>query len=560
MKRLIHEISTIVSQYGQDIVTEERFVNILKDLYPDRDHPEKFDILKAIVEEGISSEMIATVNANNAKLNVEKHAKVLSAKSGYNQQDISQVLYCLCIGCDCISIDDYNALKKQSKPKPTPSKPKGKPKPAPSPSKPNKPSIKSSIRFKDLLGLTIAICGIVSIPFMCFALLENGWWPFFVLIFLGVFQFAIILVIGFMIYGSDINSSNSTAPEIEAGFSAVCFCASVFYISLPFILINKPNVDSGSPLSFFLEVILCGANGFIGYMFVSDSLDSFVHQTDIKRVIKAFSLTLLAVILLFGLFYFFPYIKNTLKSNMDLKRYEEEVKQVESIRRTRETKSIELSFMDFNLGDSINHCFALLQGNSIHSIQRGHYLNEDLKHKKLIVNNLDYSVFIDTVLYADSEWDNERINLHLFFHDQRLMAIEMINRHELDSLLEIYSRKYGEPECVPQRLYEYQSEYDIVNYGNADHKEYLWTFLNGIIQLTNDYDDSFSLSVWHVRYIDRQFESILKRKHAEEERRRLDNQKRDSIRKLEIEAEKEKMRIKEEIKKNENHRNAMDQI
>lgn len=554
MHKLIKEISAIVSQYGVDIVTEERFVNILKDLYPDRDHPEKFDILRALINDGINSEMIATVNANNARSKVEKKAKLLSAKYGYDQQDISQVLYCLCIGCDCISIDDYNALKKQSKPKPTPSKPKGKPKPAPSPSKPNKPSIKSSIRFKDLLGLAIAVCGLVSMPFICFALLESGWWPFFALIFLGIFQFAINLVIGLMIYGNDFNSSDSTAPEIEAGFSVVCFCASIFYISLPFILNNKPYVDSVSSLSFFLVIILCGANGFMGYLGMSSSLDSYVHQTDIKRVIKAASLTLLAILLLFGLLHSKLYIDRyyrTLKSNSDLKRYENEMKLAESIRKTRERNSIDLSFMDFSLGDSLRLCSQIINHNHGYSSYKS--------HERLKLNGLDYSEFIDTVLFAETDWDNEKTWLHLYFHDKELIAIEVLNNHSLDSLLSLYSKKYGNPERIPHRMYIYEKDNDIETYEKENLENYMWTFSNGIIQLIHD-PDVFSFTYSRILYFDRRLENLLTEKNEKIRLRQLETARQDSLKKVRLEEENRRLRIKEIEKQRENHVKSIKQI
>lgn len=557
MNKLIKEISAIVSQYGVDIVTEERFVNILKDLYPDRDHPEKFDFLKAIVEEGISSEMIATINANNAKSKVEKHAKVLSTKYGYNQQDFSQILYCLCIGCDLISIDDYNALKKQNKPKPSPSKPTGKPKPTPSPSNPSKPSLKPNIRYKDLLGLAIAICGLVSMPFICFALLDSGWWPFFALIVLGVFQFAIILVIGsiYNIYNDDFNSSNSTAPEIEAAYSIVFFCASIFYISLPFILINKPNVDSPSSLSDFLVIILCGANGFMGYLGMSSSLDSYVHhQTDIKSVIKAASLTLLAILLSFGLVHSKPYIDRyyrSLKSYSDLKRYENEMKLAESIRKTREKNSIDLSFMDFNLGDSLTLCSQIINHNHGYSSYKS--------HERLKLNGLDYSEFVDTVLFAETDWDNEKTWLHLYFHDNELIAIEALNNHSLDSLLSLYSKKYGNPESIPHRMYIYEKDNDIETFGKDNLMNYMWTFSNGIIQLIHD-PEVFSLAYSRILYFDRRLENLLTEKNEKIRLRQLETARQDSLKKVRLEEENRRLRIKEIEKQRENHEKSIKQI
>ena len=72
MNKLIDEISAIVSKYGKDIVTEERFVNILKDLCPDRDNPEKFNIIKWCIDEGLTAEIVSNCNVVNIKKFVEK--------------------------------------------------------------------------------------------------------------------------------------------------------------------------------------------------------------------------------------------------------------------------------------------------------------------------------------------------------------------------------------------------------------------------------------------------------------------------------------------------------
>lgn len=42
---LIKAIEQIVAQFGMDVLKEERFVNILHDMYPDRDNPAVFRIV-----------------------------------------------------------------------------------------------------------------------------------------------------------------------------------------------------------------------------------------------------------------------------------------------------------------------------------------------------------------------------------------------------------------------------------------------------------------------------------------------------------------------------------
>lgn len=55
---LIDEMRFVLNSYGWDILTQKRFVNILKDLYPDTYRPNKFGALNAIItNDGLVDEL-----------------------------------------------------------------------------------------------------------------------------------------------------------------------------------------------------------------------------------------------------------------------------------------------------------------------------------------------------------------------------------------------------------------------------------------------------------------------------------------------------------------------
>ena len=60
---VINATEQIVAKYGKSVLIEERFVNILADLYPDRDNPAIFRIIKSAIKEGVIKELVSsTVN------------------------------------------------------------------------------------------------------------------------------------------------------------------------------------------------------------------------------------------------------------------------------------------------------------------------------------------------------------------------------------------------------------------------------------------------------------------------------------------------------------------
>ena len=563
MNKLIKEISAIVSQYGVDIVIEERFVNILKDLYPDRDHPEKFEILRTIVSEGVSSEMIATVNANNAKSIVEKHAKVLSAKSGYNQQDISQVLYCLCIGCDCISIDDYKAIVKPNRPKTSPTKPQ------PANPQPAKQKYKNVPK---IACIVLGYLGFFVTPLIM--LLHHSGSSLFLILLLTM------LVHGLTVLPCAIGLYKSRPNYLYGGlFCGLMLCLAIYMFIGPFNeeseLMHfwgiKSDYNSPFELTMMLSVILslfylAGSSfgceiagkdtsdfwgmivggGFEGFKPFGASLSNY-------RFVIGVLISVLVCVSLYIIIHTAPITFHIFNNS------------VIELTENRKQKNMDLSFMDFKLGSNIDSCH-----NIISKSDKYRYSNEDeffdrirfsksdeWSYNSLRVKGLYYSNYIDSVIECCSTLDNFPILIKLYTHKKKVFAIEYLTHQDIGVLLESYRSKYGRYEIFSNMAQEFfnKKRVDYFDYNNR----YYWIYNNCLIELSSN--------SWHsatdcrdIIYLSREFDSLLEKEAhdrlieeelKEKKQKMIEEQKKQEARK----------RAEEELKeKEEAHQKAIDEI
>lgn len=210
-----------------------------------------------------------------------------------------------------------------------------------------------------------------------------------------------------------------------------------------------------------------------------------------------------------------------------------------------------LSFADFELGSSIDSCLAVVDDSPNSSL-------ESVKHRKLSssiyesapflrVNENDFSAFIDSSLVVKTRWDNNNVELELYSHEGKLVAIELDVEHPMDSLIHIYSMKYGEPE-------EYMNGKNTLLFS---YRNYIWTFKSGIIQIKGKNDDHSSKQ---ILYFDRCLEPLLMKKEREEhllkefeERRQLDSISR-------VNEAREEAERQERILRDQEHRKSVEQI
>lgn len=555
MNELIKEISTIVSQYGTDIVTEERFVNILKDLYPDRDHPEKFDILKAIVADGISAVMYTDCDATTVKSFLEKKAGFLSRKYGFDSADIKQVLASLCIGCGILTINEYNLAIKPNSSKPSPSKPQVKQKPSRSP-QPSKPSFHDNpVTLRSILALIWSFLGMCAIPYAYLALLSNGWWPFWAIAAVAVIYFFTIIMSGFLMNEDEDFEFKGINQFILGAYICISLCAILFILIGPFICYWTRNslgmfygyyrfylTESPTILTLALSIICCLFAGALAWQ----PIEQFIHADNPKNFLRGALLVAITIIILHIFFFALPLNEKSHYERLyqnEVERVEQERLRISELKKERSAKKMDLSFMDFYLGQDFQQSLAILNDvKDYKSVETG---NMDNLPYGLIMDSLSYDPIINRVACANTLWDNDEAKIYLFSNNDKLVAIEMTTKHDIDSVVAIYSEKYGEPEYEP-RIFEPTSE----------SHNYSWTFMNSQIRVSS----SSTYSDTHVLYIDHECDVLLGKWVAEQSIKRQEQQrKEDSARQKAAEIERQRLE-KERLEKKQNHEKSVKQI
>lgn len=577
MNELIKEISTIVSQYGTDIVTEERFVNILKDLYPDRDHPKKFDILKAIVADGISADMYTDCDATTVKSFLEKKAEFLSRKYRFDSADIKQILACLCIGSGFITIDDYYAATTPNRVKPSPQKsPNPVKQKAQSNPNPVKPAPKKSKDPLDLLSLIWSLVGLLVSPFIYFGLLSSGWWPFWAL--------SAVLVIMFISIIPAINQNQkaTASSPIVGGVTAVVLCAAIFLTAAPFFIYWTRHTFDVCHIYYGFNVneaptilTLIGglAFSFIFSTFINTTVISHfsckvIYNRNPSKFWLGFGATLAIIFAVTAISYYLPYNdkhKEELKYADDKYDLEKEKQRISYLKETRSKEEKEFSFMDFKLGGNFKEAVKLIRNS------KNEYRVIDDSSQTLSLNEIDYTPIVDDAISVTTNWDNKLVYLYLYSNSNRIVAIEMKTEHNIDSLASIYSSKYGEAEYTPEIDY---SKYKYIKYrSNVNYLDtllgksvaYSWSFKNATVQVSGlkkleGVDDFYEGYGKSVLYFDNECYALLDKYNARIQALRLEQEKKENAEAQRIEDSIKQAVKKERLEKQQNHEKSIKQI
>ena len=298
-------------------------------------------------------------------------------------------------------------------------------------------------------------------------------------------------------------------------------------------------------------------------------LDNLIYCFGIKKFRIGFFTISFVIICIGTLVAISPLLSKTTWreiENFDL-RNEAINAQKESLRIERSKTSRNLSFAQYNLGDTFTECLNKIPETEDYSTEYIHSLS---------VDGIDYYSMTDTMITVKSQWNNEDIILELYFNSSHLYAISF-NTHETsnENLIEIYTSKYGEPEYFLETYYG--------NYGRSIDKRtfynkrryiyrriysspgscpdnYFWTFKNSLINIDCSHYGYYAT----ITYLDRNIEHIQKQKILEQKRKVQAAEKRtkDSIQKAQEEEqriEQERLRI-EQLERERNHQRSMEQI
>ena len=584
---LVDATSTIIKQFGHGIVHEERFVNILSDLNPDRDNPALFRIIKASIQDD-HLKMVLSANANNIEHQIATASSILAKQYGYDQTLVENILFSLAVGFGTISVKEFNTIN-NPKPKPAPTKPK-----------PNKQKIKPAppltqeFSIKDMAILLWGMLGLLVSPiFYAYQISANEWWPMGASIVVAFIHIITIFPVSISFDDNTSVNSRRVHSALHGGYCALYLFAILYWIAFPlFWSFEKvqaywgflPNKEA------FPWILTWGVNLFCA-LFLSVGLGQGVSsfsnnwrqnkgkfQDNLQDLMTEqpyrngfFTVSAFFVLAAFVLFSI-PIVRES-QYKKQIEEYNNKIEALnhhsDSIRNARSQTERNLSFAQFKLGDSFSSCVSKIKNEDNYSIFKDRGIDQ------LEMNEKDYINIVDSIIELRTDWNNEIITLYMYFSNQRLVAIEFSpEKTNSDSLLSVYTSKYGEPESyrykyVPSEYEGSKSDYYSIAYSIMDDKlvpdQYYWTYKNSILRI--DYrkgDYSYKHGHYNdaanIIYFDRAIETFLQKHNEERTRKAREYEKRrkDSLR-LVREAEErqqQEQRRQEEL----NHKRSMEQI
>lgn len=585
---LVDASSKIVSKFGKGIVYEERFVNILSDLYPSRDNPAIVRVIKTITHEDQLKNVLNS-DVKNIEHEIASTVSVLKKKYGYDQTLIEDILFSLAVGCDTISQDQYNVLKGlQKSPSPQKTTPASNPQPNIQSNVSNQKSITDDLPLSQLVLLIWGMSGLlVSPPIYAYLICELKWWPLSTSFTIATLHFFTILPVSAFLDTNSSRKAKRTHKFTQGGFCALFISAIIFWVVFPILFGFEdvqaywgfsPNKEGFPWLVTIMVNVFCA---MILYAALKEGVTNFsVKQhggTSAKfqelyssRIFKDGFITVTAIFLLAGLLYYSAPIIKENNHKKEIKTYNEQIEVInqhsDSIRRDRCRTERELSFAQFKLGDPFSTCISNIKSGDKYSAHE----KTDYTHIK--VNDVDYKDIVNNTIHLETDWDNKRVNIDMFFSNNKLFALQFtLPTTNHYSLFESYISKYGEPECRLKKIDTSEFEKIIHNFSLIDQylisEHFFWTYKNSMLQI--DYckpDYYFPVEYPYIvegvtiTYFDRIAETILKKHINEQEKQWIIQEQRlnDSLRHIH---EKEKLRLERKRKKEEkNHLEAMKQI
>lgn len=572
--RLIKATEQIVTKFGKDVLTEDRFVNILQDLYPDRDNPAVFRIVKSMINDGFFSELMLC-NKGSIHNYVSKTVSALNQKYGYDKVFVEGIIYSIAVGCGAISQKDINSSTKTPAPskstKPTPAKPKR----THNPKQPNKPTQKHSFGNEKIKGIGLLILSFLGLflgTFLYILYLVYSWWMLFTLLFIMVVHIATILP-GVTLY----DYQNKKYSSIFSGvlvFVCLNYLAPLLFVS-DFIEENvtyycgKVNLDETS------GIILC----IFVFCFLISIFQSLLNSNFFKITErKEFVITFFCLSLIYGLFLLFPELDKNHALSQVKNRMAELKNDSEILQKQRSQEKRDLQFMGVNFQMSRLDVDNIIKRDTSFTIKETWKNNDDIEGSftssdlDVYYKSNNYRGAIDYVLCTKTLWDNKSVFVDLFFNNDSVVAIKVKgdeykwNTIDVGSVVPIYTKKYGEPELEFNSLLS--SPYHKIKPSLGHHiikdkdfykefiTKYCWSYANGGIEIVNGgYRDKISIT-----YVSSKIFTALRSYEEKKQQKELIRKKReiDSLKLLEKKKNEEKR--KKELLEEQNHKNSINQI
>lgn len=607
-QNLIDATHSIVAQFGKNIVHEERFVNILSDLYPERDNTAIFRIIKSAIQDDLLTSILSS-NAKNIENQVATNTSALVKQYGYDHSLVESILYSLAIGYDTISIAQYNALialrnkpsKKHVLP-PSQNNNQNKQKPTRNNTKPSKKIKIDGTIIKYVLLLVWGILGLTISPLLyIYGVGKSDGLCFAGTFYVAILHLFTLVPIGVAVYGHSTTSNSKTYPSLAGAIYGLMICAITFWVVFPVLfgfqfILDIWDLSIKEPFPWITTIfanLFCA--GILGSYLEDIEHLSGIPSNKTKRSLfelKSFRKGFIIIVSYFLLVGFFALMAPTLVETVNkykvykVNKYIDEVNnQKATLRSQREKEDRKLGFAQYSLDDSFLETIAKI-GNNDFTVEL-----PSADSESLFIYDDDFITIVDSIISLNTQWNNESIQLELFFVKEKLSALRYSPLETKgDSIISIYTAKYGEPEYELKKYVYYKNEYPkympaensdekiIVYTGNLDRDKlypdsYYWTYKNSLIKI--DYEGKMDPYFYEyeykqratITYFSRRIEPILKKKMKMEAdiQKKIEKERNDSIKrvrdKVRRQQQENERRIQEQKRQEElNHQRSMEQI
>ena len=587
--RVIKATEQIVAKFGKVVLTEERFVYILSDMYPERDNPAIYRIIRSAIQDGLLTSILSA-NAKNIEHQVATTTSVLTKQYGYDQSLVEGILYSLAIGYGTISTTQYNALKTQkNKPiqkqvlPPSQKNNQNKQKPSRNTTKPTKKKIIDGTLVKFVLFLIWGILGLTISPLLyLYGVTGSDGLCFAGTIYVAILHLFTLVPIAAVIDGHPSTGNPKTYPSIAGSMYGLMICAITFWAVFPIMfgfqfILDIWGLDIKDPIPWittFIANFFCA--GILGSYLedierfsgisTNNKKKNFIINSQLynSRPFKRGFIIIVSYFLLVG---FIAIIAPTVSEQIDkyniyrINSYIDDVnKQKERLRLQREKDNRKLGFAQFSLDDSFLLTVSKIKNDEFFVEKPSTY------SEGLFIHNDNYITIVDSIISLNTQWNNEDITLELFFVKDNLAALRYSpSITNGDSILSIYTTKYGEPEYGLKKI-EYYLDKDKL-YPDS----YYWTYKNSLIKIDferniDSYFDEYSKRAT-ITYFSRSIEPVLKKRKEMEDaiQKEIDKKRNDSIKRVREnerrQQQEEERKIQEQKRKEELiHKRSIEQI
>ena len=517
---LIDAVSKIVKKYGVDILSDPKFWHVLSDSYSFGNEYALKDIFKSCLATGYISKLVA-IKGNSKKTKAEI-AHIVDSENKINpgkEKEYSGVLYSVAIAIGSCSKKDYSDFTNRNNPQL--SNPNKKPK-----GKGNNNSIWLTTCSIIALGIITLIGGTLLYGWFLLGDAEMFW----ILCLIGLMQLGTFKVLDEFLHntansniksrviicflpiiaGYIINSiiplilcPDSIADALQNYFSANFIPKSYYIISIERAWYAPRLSPDVGFFGGFAAIILCVCLVSCGYRIISFFKESklMVRKIDTYASI----ITLIVIVVSYVFVAIWPICSISRKQ----KEYDELVAHNTELHKKRENKVQDLSVKGIKLGISSETAWEYLTTLKEDREPSQLHYHETVRHPDAIYDEFIGTTYYGVFPYKVDENDFEGVNLsgddyrmlisldnttvgldlyilNGFVSAMRIYGLDGYDNSltNFDSLLSLYTTKYGEPEIIKDFSFE-KDIHAITPYrskGKSDR--YVWNFKNGRIEMS----------------------------------------------------------------------------